>query len=204
MSGKLTSRLEDGCICHLHYETEINNFDTQSKGEKVYDRVLYATIISPGGGNNEHVSEVKRVFGNKDRGERINQLVYDRISHLVDKFEKNSETGLQISGTPIEDVSFIHPSVVGLLKMKNIFTVEILADVPDSALGGLGMSGRELREKARYYIDQQKSNAPMLAIAEQKQEMERQMKAMQETIEEQKKLIEGLAAPKKKKEQVDA
>lgn len=200
MSGKLTSRLADGCICTLYYETEINNFDTQNKGVKTYDRILYATIIPPGGGNNEQVIEVKRIFGNEERKERINPLIYDRISHLVDKYEKNAESGLQIEGTPIEDVSFIHPNLVGVMKMKNIHTVEILADVPDSALSGLGMDGRELREKARYYLEQQKSNAPMLALAEQKQAMEKQMDEFRTIIAKQNEMIASLSNKKSAKE----
>jgi len=156
-------RNDDGNIIELYYETVLNEFDTNASGEKVYDKVLFVKKIPPGGGNQEAVHELKRVFGNKNRPNRVNREKLDPISHLVAEFESGHSSALD--GTPIEDVSFIHPSMVGLLKVRNIHTVEILAEIPDSALGVIGMEGREYRDKAKYYLQAQKEKAPLEALA---------------------------------------
>lgn len=188
---RFMKRLQDGNILELFSETELNSFDTEKSGQKTYDKVTYAKIIPPGGGNNEAIHEIKRIFGNKNRPDRITKKIYDPNTRLslfelvanhVEEFEKG--TAGFIEGTPIEDMSFIHPSLVGLLKVKNIHTVEILASVPDSALDGLGMGARELRDKAKYYLDSQKSNAPMLAVAAEKDAREKEIGDLKKKVEE--------------------
>jgi hypothetical protein len=186
---KYLRRLQDGNICELFYETELNNFDTEKKGEKVYDRVLYMKKIPPGGGNQETIREIKRTFGNTDRPTRVNQTLFREVSHFIDEYEKGSEYALE--GTPVEDASFIHPSMVGLLKVRNIHTVEILADVPDSALDGMGMGARDLRDKAVYYIKAQKEKAPIEALAATNREVTR----LQSLVE---KLMGEKSEPKKR------
>lgn len=196
MTKRFMKRLQDGNILELFAETELNAFDTDKLGTKTYDKVTYAKIIPPGGANQEAVHEIKRIFGNPVRGIRITKKIYEpntrmTLFTLVENFVKEYEEGAggKIDGTPIEDVSFIHPSLVGLLKMKNIHTVEILASVPDSALEGLGMGSRELRDKAVYYIKSQTSNAPMLAIAAEKEEREKEIASLQKKVEELTKLM---------------
>lgn len=181
MSSEFIRRLPDNNIIKLRYETELNPFDTEKMGMKIYDRVLIATVIPPGGGNQEAVSEIKRMFGNKDRKDRINHKFLDKVSHVVEEFEKNNESCV-IDGTPIEDVSFVHPSMVGMLKLKNIFTVEILAEVPDSVLAGLGMGGREMRDKAKYYIESQKTSAPLMALADENMKLKARLEKLESMI----------------------
>lgn len=178
---KFIRRTQDGNIVELFYETVLNEFDTEKLGTKTYDRVLMSKFTPPGGGNQEAVHEIKRTFGNKERLIRVNKLILDKISHFVDEFEKSSDS-FSIDGTPIEDVSFIHPSMVGMLKLKNIHTVEILSDVPDSALSNLGMGARDLRDKAKYYVESQKSAAPTLALAKENQELKARLDALEKMV----------------------
>lgn len=179
--NRFIRRTQDGCIVELFYETVLNEFDTEKRGEKTYDKVLFSKFIPPGGMNQEAVHEVKRTFGNPERVQRINKLIIDRISHFVEEFEKNSEDFV-IDGTPIEDVSFIHPSLVGMLKLKNIHTVEILSEVPDSALSGLGMGSRDLRDKAKYYVDSRKSEAPVMALKQENIDLKNRLEALEKMV----------------------
>ena len=62
-------------------------------------------------------------------------------------------------GTPVEELPFLTESRRHELKALNIFTAEGLASLEGANLERLGMSGRELKNKALAYINHAKDTA---------------------------------------------
>lgn len=62
-------------------------------------------------------------------------------------------------GTPLEQWPQISRSQALTFRAANIHSVEMLAEVSDTALQSLGMGARELRAKARAYIERAASTA---------------------------------------------
>jgi hypothetical protein len=67
-------------------------------------------------------------------------------------------------GTPLENWSALTPEQVRVLKSKNIFTVEAMADVPDGSISSL-MGGPTLKKQAARFVEAQR-NAKVLEQAE--------------------------------------
>ena len=89
-------------------------------------------------------------------------------------------------GTPLSEWSYLSNARAAELKSLSIHTLEALAEVPDTALKRMGMDGRELREKAKVFLEQAQGNAleqrmasEMMELKRQNEELAEQVKALQ-------------------------
>jgi len=81
---------------------------------------------------------------------------------------------LSPEGTPVEMWPHINASLARTLKSMNIFTVEQLAEVPDTAVGNL-MGGRGLRDRAKVYLEASKNTAVADALEHERQRLQDQV-----------------------------
>ena len=88
-----------------------------------------------------------------------------RLENFSDKtvhyaaFKDGKEAPL--TGTPVEEWPPCSASMVAMLKLMNVRTVEQLAELPDDALLRIGMGAREFRAKARAWLAQAKDGAEL-------------------------------------------
>jgi hypothetical protein len=57
-----------------------------------------------------------------------------------------------IIGTPLSTIFPAHPDIVETLRFHKVYTVEQLAELPDTAMQNIGMGGQEYRDKAKRYL----------------------------------------------------
>lgn len=82
-----------------------------------------------------------------------------------------TQTAVALQGTPVEHWPVVTRATAWTLKAAGISTVEALAEVHDGNLEKLGTNARELRAKARAFIDQAASTAAAQKLAREKQEL---------------------------------
>lgn len=111
-----------------------------------YTNVEYVTIITPG---DPRAAPCKKVT----------DAIRQKYAFYYDQWRR----GLEVSreGSPLEMWPLMTPALVRMLKVQNIFTVEELAQVADTALAGVPM-GETLRRQAREWL---KAKADSDAVA---------------------------------------
>jgi hypothetical protein len=152
MSDNQLFMAPDKTALRFHYAAVQNNFLTETHGRPIFDNVLSVDVMTPGSKESMPTLEIERVFNElANREPRVNRELYERYRAQVDAFKANSAEGA-IEGTPITQWSGIDPALAATLRGANIFTVEQLAVLPDSALGIIGIGGHTVREKARAFV----------------------------------------------------
>jgi hypothetical protein len=131
-------------IPQFYTEAVQNNFKSTQEGRPVFEDREFVRIIIPGDMRSQPVYEV-------------NEEHKRRWPQQYDAFKRGLEDATQ--GTPITEWPPITKARATELKMRNIATVEALAEVGDNILGSLGMGAREMREKARVWLDVAKNGA---------------------------------------------
>ncbi len=87
-------------------------------------------------------------------------------------------------GLPLQEWAPLSRSQVMELKANHIHTVEQLSEIPDSGLDRLGMGARDLREKARRFVAQAVSNAPLESLAKENKDLKEEVDALRVQINE--------------------
>lgn len=81
-------------------------------------------------------------------------------------------------GTPLEQWPPLTKSQVLMMKAVNVHTVEQLCQVSDQNLGNLGMGARDLREKAKVYLESAKNGALPMAAQQEITDLKQQIEAL--------------------------
>lgn len=99
---------------------------------------------------------------------------------------------IAVSGTPIDYLPGIKPSMVRELKALDIMTVEQMANLSDPGVQRIAMGGRQLKERAQAYLDDATANA-LITQAQANEERWQQRFAEQELrLKQQDELIRQL------------
>ncbi len=86
-----------------------------------------------------------------------------------------NQTTQSLSGTPLEELTFLTQSRRMELKALNIHTAEALAALDGAALKRVGPGGRDLKNQAQAYIDKAAGSADVTAMAARIAELERRL-----------------------------
>lgn len=86
-------------------------------------------------------------------------------------------------GTPLAQWPLITRGTVMTLKAVHVLTVEMLAQLPDSAFDKLGYEVRALREKAKTWLAERKDAAGSAKMAAEKAALEDRLALMQSQME---------------------
>lgn len=123
-------------------EAVLNDFRSNEEGHPSYDNVIMLEIMTPG---------AKTTFKTVVKDEEAGHPYSDRFPNQWKQFKAQQE---QVSeGMPLTEWPVINKAQALNLKANGIHTVEQLASVIDQNLGILGLGGRELRDKAKTYIN---------------------------------------------------
>jgi hypothetical protein len=147
---------DEKLLVKFYRHAELSQHKSKQEGRPVYDDWEMVSVIQPG-----EKDEVKVLASDWHRR---------RFPRQYEAFKNGLEQAH--TGTPIELLLPAEPSTVLALKGNNVFTVEQLAGISDTAMNNIPM-GRTLSERAQKY----------LASAQGGQGFH-QMEAMQKQIEE--------------------
>jgi hypothetical protein len=150
---------------------ELSVYQSKDKGVPVYNDVEMIEVFQPG------------------EKESVKQLVTDFHKLRFPKQYENFKAGKdQIgSGTPLDLLFPSEPGMVLTLKSFNIFTIQQLAALNDTAISALPMGGRQLVERAKVYLTTAKTGADlhqMEAMQKQIAELQAALTAKNETTDE--------------------
>lgn len=148
---------------------QISRIKTTEAGRPVYDDVVMIEVINPG--------EQESIRVMKTRAHEI------RFPRQWENFVKGvQEIG---SGTPLDHLFPNEPGTILTLNGFNVFTVDQLAKITDTAMGQIPM-GRTLVDRAKAYLGTAEGGAQfhqmektIMDQARALEEMQAQMKAMQ-------------------------
>jgi len=147
MVQEQTHKLDSALHVQFYKHAELNSFQTQKEGRKIFEEHVYVRILMPA----NRLNIIERRATEEDRKRFRRQFVA-----FVEKGES-----LQL-GTPLDQVPSISASQVLELKALKIDTVEQLAGMPDATVQLLGTGGQELKQRAVKFLDRS-ANAEVLS-----------------------------------------
>lgn len=149
-------------------------------GRPIYRDKEFIEIVAAGNANNI----VKRKATDEDR------------QRFREQYARYKEGDLeQVVGTPLVEVSWLTRSQVEELSYMRIRTLEALANLDDGAcakVAGL----YDLKQRAQNHLQNAEGAAPLEAAHRKMQEMQSEMDAMKQTIQEQTDLLKKLQGSK--------
>src|SRR6185436_16806313 len=164
---------DEGLLVKFFKHPEISRFQSTERGVPIYNDVVMIEVINPG------EKEPVRVL--KTREHEF------RFPKQWEAFCKGQSQEVQ-SGTPLDHLFPNEPGTVLTLRASNIFTVQQLANLHDTAINNLQF-GRTLVDRAKAYLGTAEGGAQFhqmeKTIADQAralEDMKTQMAAMQEQM----------------------
>lgn len=181
---------QGGVIAQFYLHPVYMRRKSEEEGRPIYEDFVYIRKIIPG--NDKEI--VERKATEEDHREWHRQW---------SAFQESKKQ--PISGTPINQASFLTPSWISTCKHLNIMTVEALANLPDPAINKLGMGGREIINQAITYLKSAEGSSRFLAMENENKRLQTQVEKLQETLQEIMEPVKKKTAPKKraKEKEVD-
>ena len=123
---------------------------SENEGRPIFTELDYVQIHIPGDKNT--IIDRKVRDDDKRRWAAQWQAYLDNASQPVE-------------GTPLEQWPALSVSQIAELKALHIPTIEVLADLPENGLQKIGMGARELKARAKAFIDAAKGNGAIEKLA---------------------------------------
>lgn len=158
-SGVPTQAL--GTIPKFYMDTVIDGVASREKGHVVYTEVEMVLILFAGTNN----QTVRRKVLDHDR-----QTYRDAYRAFKDSMDDRP-----LTGTPITEWAHVSRATAETLRMRNIRTVEELANLHDGQIMDLGMGGRQLVNDAIAYLKIRSGTADAMAMSRQMEDMQAQL-----------------------------
>lgn len=149
---------------------KLDEHKSASAGYEVYEEVEFVKIRVPGDQKMEYFQPAS------DRHKK-------RFPNAYQAFKNRTQGIAGRTGMPLEQWPAVSRSMAMTLKGAGIFTLEDLSVVGDQHIDRLGTNARELRDRARSYLQNAKDNAETLRIAKERDEFKAQLEAMQRQID---------------------
>lgn len=185
----------DGSALRIWRDTAKNNFLSEQHGRAIFDEVVYVEVISPGSRDSTPTFECVRVFAPEMNhpAPKYGQK-YAEYKSFIEDFAKSEENDASLSGTPLSQWPEMTRTMVAALKAQNIFTVDALAQLPDTKLHVVGPDGRTWREKAKAYIENAKNTSYATGLAADLDRTKADLVASEGRVTELAKQVEALQA----------
>lgn len=122
-------------LVKFYVHSELSVYRSKTEGRPIHSDVTMVEVITPG--EREPVRQL------------ANEWHKIRFRKQWEAFEKGQES--RGTGTPLEQLFPAEPTTVKDLQAFNVYTVEQLANISDSAMTQLPM-GRSLSDRAKKYI----------------------------------------------------
>lgn len=160
-----------------HEEMLKDEYRSSKEGRTIYVDQTFCEIRIPADRNRVGVFPAHAVWQNI-RGQNVTYAM--RFNREYQQYLKGENPSIE--GTPLEDLPFVNIAKRYELKALNVFTAEQLAGLEGNQLKNLGMGGRELKEKAKAFIDVAKGTANITKYAAENATMHQTILDMQEQI----------------------
>jgi hypothetical protein len=158
---------------------------TAEEGRKVYENRDYVKVTQPGG-RSAFVGEVKDDPDTNEPSKFILQYPKQWAQYKA----KQEQIG---DGMPLDEWTALSTAEVFTMKAEHIHTVDQLAMLNDGDVSRLGMGFEGYRKKAKLYLENIKSKAPMEKVmselANERERHEATEQLMRQEIESLKELI---------------
>jgi hypothetical protein len=168
---------------HLHIEFRNVAVENKAKslkeGRPIYDQQEQIFIRFAGDTKKELVAPAhERCMRDPETGLWV---TYAQVYH---RHYEAFKTGLEAvgEGTPIEELPFVDAARRAELKALHIHTAEALSGLEGVNLSRLGMFGRELKEKAKAYIDRARDSALETRLAAENAALTVRIAALEEQL----------------------
>jgi len=150
-------------LVKFYKHAELSTYASKEQGLPVYNDVIMIEVFQPG------------------EKESVKQLANDFHKMRFPKQWENFEKGLEneVAGTPLDHLFPSEPGQILTLKALNIFTIQQLAALSDTAIQALPMGGRQLVERAKQYLMTAQTGADMNRMAEMQKQIEQLQAALQ-------------------------
>lgn len=191
INGKRAYKLPDKNVVCFYWEPRKNEAKSAVGGAFVFDQVLMAEIYSPGFTKQVHRPEIEIKFADgtiraRNSGYREQDTGRDitwreHFGEALIAWEKDQEA--PDNGTPLEAWAKLDVGQIASLRAAGVFSLEMLADLPDSRLG-IVMGGRTLRDQAIAFLEQAKGNAQNDRLIAENNELKERMARMEAQLAE--------------------
>lgn len=168
-------------FCEFFQSQSLDRESTAASGGIPQYRTVDFVKMIKRGGNGQSVSEPIAWV-------RTNPNLWPTVEPAYEAWRKGQT--LQQSGTGLAMWPPMTPAIMKRLEAVHIYTVEELAALTDSNVQALGIGIRELRDKARAWVDAEKGRGAVAAELEARDRQIAELKAQMAVLLEE--------APKKK------
>lgn len=150
-------------IPRFYRNAQQNNFKSEQAGHPVFDDIEMVEILIPG-----------------DKNSIVSERVKDEHRNRWPKEYEAFKRGLEPveDGAPLAEWPPLTPAQVANFASINIRTVEQLAGVNDNNLQALGMGGRQIREKARNWLEQAKGGEPLARVEAENEQLRQDLETV--------------------------
>jgi DNA-binding transcriptional regulator YhcF (GntR family) len=150
-------------------------YDAKQKGDGDFIQVPFIKVSSPEG--DVHVEEIKGDV--QDANSRANYWFKRFPRRYLAAFQEGEKPP---EGTPLQMLA-IPIAQKAKLEWHKVTTVEQLAAVTDSDLNAFGPGFRELRQKARAYVEALEGTAPVLQLNQELEKTKARNAQLEKTVE---------------------
>jgi hypothetical protein len=158
-----------------------NTAKSLEAGSDIYDQVPHISIFNIGDALNVPVKPWKQLSPQQQQ----------KYRPIFDYFTASNEH-IPESGTRLEDAPFLTSSQVATFKAANIYTLEALAGLTDTAISKLGMGIREHIKKAQSYLKVATDTAAAKAALEREESHKAEIARLQSDNQDLKRRLDAL------------
>ncbi|MBX4884085.1 hypothetical protein HJA90_10880 [Rhizobium bangladeshense] len=155
-------------------------FLTEKEGRPIFKDEEFITIFIAG---DKH-TEVQRVATAHDK---------ERFSDAYKRFKEGAAAREQLTGTPLSQWSYLKPSQIKELESINIYSVEQLAALSDTAKQKIGMGANELVSAAQAFLVTSKDASAASAFAAENERLKDDVKRLEAQVAEMGQRFEAMA-----------
>lgn len=162
--------------------TSYNDAKSKKAGRPIYDEVEVCELRFPANRKTIGVYPAHEPFKYAENDYGFKEPVTYAMEYSAQYKQFKDGHAQTMTGTPIEELSFLTASKRLELKALNIYTAEQLAALDGQPLKQLGMSGRSLKDQASAYLEAAQGSADVTRLAAENAELREMMKRMQAQI----------------------
>lgn len=148
----------DGVYATFYIDAVRQGFKSEEAGRDIWEDREFIRIFV--GGDNKNIIEREAHVGDQQRFPQEYRLFKEGLKDVE-----------QVVGTPLSQWPVMTPSTIRMLNAQNIFVVEQLRDMSDTAIQAVGMGARELKLKAGAYLEHAKDSSAATRLAAENQRL---------------------------------
>ncbi|HWU63573.1 MAG TPA: hypothetical protein VN112_16260 [Ensifer sp.] len=168
---------EKGVIARFFVEAEEVKFKSEQAGRPIFEDKEKILILIPGQ-KSEFVGEVTEAH----KG---------RFPEEYSRFKQGLKDREQMVGTPLKEFPELKPYQIKELEALNVFTIEHLASLSDTAKQSLGMGAHELSRKATAYLERAENASSVTKYVAENEHLKSEVESLKEQIRELASRLEG-------------